>query len=327
MRFGITCNWLHGMAMLMLPLVVSVSLFCSDVALSADADSAKIAFYSEIGASAAEIFTMNIDGTGLQKLTTNSVIDICPAFSRDGLRIAFSSKRSGNVELYIMDRNGDNPVRLTNTAYGEYQPDWSVSDTSIVFTRYFTSVTWDYGEIYVIRADGTGERRLTNNPADDMRPTWSPDGTKIMFNSKRDGNYEIYIMNPDGSNQQRLTDTPGAEMGPRYSPDGTKISYALIDFQTFKGEIHVMNADGTGDMTLTNAGGASESVVWSPDGTKIVFQSNRTGNFDIFIMNADGSNQTNLTNSTANDYWPSWGIAIPVSVEQQSWGGIKNQFR
>ena len=45
---------------------------------------------------------------------------------------------------------------------------------------------------------------------------------------------------------------------------------------------------------------------FSPDGTQIAFQSNRTGNRDIYLMNADGSNQIQLTRNRADDRWPSW---------------------
>ena len=67
-----------------------------------------------------------------------------------------------------------------------------------------------------------------------------------------------------------------------------------------------MNADGSNDIALASTGRVNEDAIWSPDDSKIVFQTNRTGNYEIFIMNADGSEQVNLTNSSVDDYWPSW---------------------
>ncbi|MBN1350759.1 PD40 domain-containing protein, partial [candidate division KSB1 bacterium] len=72
----------------------------------------KIAFYSERNAPA-EIYTMNLDGSGLNRLTTNNAEDQCPAFSPYGSRIALCSNRDGNYELYVMNNDGSNQIRLT----------------------------------------------------------------------------------------------------------------------------------------------------------------------------------------------------------------------
>jgi TolB protein len=273
-------------------------------------DRGRIAFYSERHGKA-EIYSMNVDGSDLQRLTSNSAEDMGPAFSYDGSKIAFTSDRSGNQEIYVMNSDGSDPRRLTDTPEREIHPEWSPDGKYIAFARYGCA-GWDCGEIFVMNADGSNVRQLTDNAANDMRPVWSPDSTKILFNSNRDGNHEIYSMNPDGTDQRKLTDTPKADMFPRVSPDGTKVVYAQFDFQARTSEVHVMNVDGTDDTMLANVGRVNEDPVWSPDGSQIVFQSDRDGNFEIYVMNADGSDQQRLTHHQAGDYWPTWG---PSSVE------------
>jgi Tol biopolymer transport system component len=285
----------------------------------------KIAFYSERNAPA-EIYTMNLDGSELKRLTNNNAEDQCPAFSPDGSQIAFCSNRSGNYEIYVMNNDGSNQIRLTNSSQKESQPEWSPDGEQIVFIRWSPN-SWTDGDILIMDKDGSNVKQLTSHPADDVRPTWFPDGSKILFNSKRDGNYEIYTMNPDGTNPQRLTNTPGNEMFPDISPDMTKIVYSQMNFQTFKSEIHIMNADGTGDMLLAQGGNITENAKWSPDGSKILFQTDRTGNFEIFVMNADGSNPQNLTNSAAGDYWPCWGrILVPTGIKDKQ-GDLPQNFK
>jgi Tol biopolymer transport system component len=60
-------------------------------------------------------------------------------------------------------------------------------------------------------------------------------------------------------------------------------------------------------VNLTNTDTAEEGFPeWSPDGARIAFQTDRTGNFEIFVFGADGTNPVNLTNHAANDFAPNW---------------------
>ncbi|MBI4187080.1 MAG: PD40 domain-containing protein [Chloroflexi bacterium] len=213
-------------------------------------------------------------------------------------KIAFSSDRDGNFEIYVMDADGTNLRRLTNNSVRDYDPAWSPDATKIAFDRYWPGD----GEIHVMNADGTNEIQLTHNTVLDYLPAWSPDGTKIAFVSARDGDYEIYVMNADGNNQTRITYNPGGDWAPDWSPDGKQITFMAGD----AAEIYVMNADGSGRTRLTYATGNDYTPKWSPDGAKILFASYRDGNWEIYVMNADGGNQTRLTSNSADDADPVW---------------------
>ncbi|CAN5794556.1 hypothetical protein BH23ACT11_BH23ACT11_28860 [soil metagenome] len=114
-----------------------------------------------------EIYTMNADGTGVKKLTNNSIGDYDPAFSGDGRKIAFMSRRGGRHEIYIMNADGTNQARLTYTATAwDSFPSFSPDGRKIAYS----SVRFDTQEIYVMNANGTNQTRLTNHPADDYHP-------------------------------------------------------------------------------------------------------------------------------------------------------------
>jgi RHS repeat-associated protein len=133
----------------------------------------------------AEIWIMNADGTGQQKLTNNTVIDDVPVWSPDGARLAFMSARDGNYESYIMNADGTNVQRISNHPAEDWVNDWSPDGKYISYT---SNRTGDY-EAYSYRvADGV-LTRLTYNPAVDYRLYWAPDASKIVFSSDRQGIY------------------------------------------------------------------------------------------------------------------------------------------
>ena len=123
------------------------------------------------------------------------------AAGRNGGRIAFSSARDGNPEIYVMNADGSDLVRLTNHPAPDVNVAWSPNGKQLAFT----SSRDGNPEIYLINADGTGLVNLTVHPAPDDRAAWSPDGRKIAFATMRDGNAEIYVMNADGTKPTNLT--------------------------------------------------------------------------------------------------------------------------
>src|SRR6185369_16257594 len=93
-------------------------------------DGTKIAFVNAIG-STPEIAVMNVDGSNRINLTNNSDLDLNPVWSPDGTRIAFVSTRdfpgiTGDVtrgfEIYVMNADGSNQVRLTNNTFSDSHP-------------------------------------------------------------------------------------------------------------------------------------------------------------------------------------------------------------
>jgi len=225
-------------------------------------------------------------------------------------KIAFTSTRDGNNEIYLMNPDGSEQTRLTNNPALDYTPGWSPDGSKIVFS----SDRDGNGEIYVMNADGSGQTRLTNNLAPDYFPAWSPDGARIAFTRQMTGtNLEIFVMNANGTGEVNITNSPTNDQMPAWSPNGTRLAFASDrDAPTL--ELYTMNVDGSGITRLTNnPNGIDYYPAWSPDGTKIAFTTDRVSNphsydfaLEVFVMNADGTNQTNLTNHGRGDLNPAW---------------------
>jgi len=252
-----------------------------------------------------QIATVNEDGSNLT-LLTDFVNAEGPAFSRDGSQIAFSMV-AGTFQLWLMNADGSNQHRLTNSARNDYNPSWSPDGSKIAFAG--------DNQIYVINSDGTNEVLLSDGTTPDDFPDWSPDGSKIVFTKNvSSGNAQIYVMNADGSNPVNLSNTFFADRNPSWSPDGVKIAYH--SFAPGHYEVFTMNADGSNQTRITNTSFSVDNTgpSWSPDGSKIAFSSTRDGDQgEIYVMDADGNNQTRVTNDPAQDDRTSWGPQVEVA--------------
>jgi TolB protein len=281
-------------------------------------DGRKIAFVGSPPGLAAELYVMNVDGSGRRRLTHSHRSDevAWPSWSSDGRMIAFIRNEGVHRldSLYVVNVDGSGERRVTRlvvrparSTYRAFSPDGK----QIAFAK-FVSATSGQVEAFIVNADGSGLRNLTREWGVDGIPVWSPDGRRIAFVSWPDG--ELSVMNADGTGRQTLS---RAAFGiPIWSPDGREIAFEAV--RTPQGgqlpEIHVVNADGTRERTLTTHGA---EPVWSPDGRKIVFVKTvveRAGSrsqgppFDlqIYVVNADGSGQRRLTHSVFEDAMAAW---------------------
>ncbi|MEJ2710261.1 MAG: DPP IV N-terminal domain-containing protein [Anaerolineales bacterium] len=275
-----------------------------------------IAYYSDRDGNP-EIYTLNTGDGSLARLTNDPAFDDSPSISPDGTRIAFLTARHDpnpqfpdlKYEIYVMDMDGGNPRRLTNTEAAEDHPAWSPDGSKIIFDADYDGD--GYYEIYTMTPDGKHVTRLTSNAANDQFADWSPDGSRIAFSSDRSGNWDIYVMNSDGSNQHPLTNNSDWELFPAWSPDGSQIAFNGLRPNSGNTDVYIMNADGSNVRQLTDTPRFDENPVWSPDGNQIAYQTQRDGNFEIYVMNADGSEQHPLAAHPADDLWPSWALINP----------------
>jgi hypothetical protein len=214
-------------------------------------------------------------------------------------RIAFTSERDGNSEIYTITASGSVTSRLTNNTAIDAHATFSFDGTKIAFM----SARDGNNEIYVMNANGTDQKRLTFNAASDAFPTWSPDGKKIAFLSNRNGGSDIFIMTVDGGEITQLTFDPAADTEPSFSPRGDKIVF--VSNRDGNNEIYVMNADGSAQTRLTNNFVIDQRPKFSRIADKITFARDAAGSsgfsLQVVTMNANGTNATVLTSAGTNN--------------------------
>jgi len=207
-----------------------------------------------------DIWAINLDGTGLTRLTSGDLPSIEPTFSPDGTRIAFTGLRAGNADIYVMDADGRNRRQVTTADGTDYRPAWSPDGSRIAFT----SLRDSNADVYIVDATGGIETRLTETLAFDTEPAFSPDGRRIAFSSTRGGSGDIWTMNIDGGNLRQLTSNAGFDMAPAYSPDGSRIVFESdCDGDD---ELYVLGLDSNRTTKLTINNHADVQAAWGVAG-------------------------------------------------------------
>jgi TolB protein len=161
-----------------------------------------------------------------------------PMFSPDGTKIAFTSYRDGNPEIYVMNVNGSNLHRLTNNPAIDTTPTWSPSGAQIAWVSDRTGQP----HIYVMNADGTQQRSLISEYCD--RPTWSSGQfNEIAYAARTGPGYDIRIYDVANNTSKTLTDGIGSNESPAFSPNGRHIAFT----STRNGKIQIFTIDRTGE--------------------------------------------------------------------------------
>lgn len=230
-------------------------------------------------------------------------LDFEAAWSPDGQQIVLVTDRTAEMELLVVDLDGNTIRQMDAGGFGVGEPAWSPDGTQISFR---SDQSGD-PELYVIGADGSNLRQLTHSPDEDWTPTWSPDGTRLAFSSRRsNGSWDIFTMRPDGSEVTQLTFDSWDNYLPDWSPDGNRI--AFTSNRSGNWDIFTMDPDGSSIRQVTDDSASDIEPVWSPDGSQLAFATLRTpgSGWEVFLADLDGDREL----GTGQQGYPTDWVAV-----------------
>jgi Tol biopolymer transport system component len=193
-----------------------------------------------------DIYTVDRDGSNLQRLTRYGVYTAEGVLSPDGKRIVFTSLKDGDLDIYTMNIDGTDVRRLTNTLGYDGGPWWSPDGKQIAYRAYHPTdpaEVADYEgllrqrivrptkmELWVMNADGSHQRQITHLGGANFGPSWTPDGRRIIFSSNyknpHSENFDLHLIHTDGTGLEQITTHPLFDGFPMFSPDGRKLVWA-----------------------------------------------------------------------------------------------------
>ena len=206
-----------------------------------------------------DIFRANKDGEIIDTLTNTPGYDAEATVSPKGDKIVFTSMRSGDLELYIMDIDGSNVVQVTDELGYDGGAFFSPDGKQLLFRASRPKTEEEIKKYKSLLAQGLVE------------PT----------------NMELFLVNVDGTNMRQITNLGNANWAPFFHPSGEKIIFSSnhSSERGFPFNLFMINPDGTGLEQVTYDGVFDSFPMFSSDGKKLVFSSNR---------NNGGSRATNV---------------------------------
>ena len=242
-------------------------------------------------------------------------------WSPDGRYLAFPDKSSleETPSIFLLSVDSLEKRRLTTAPaqyFGDWFPAFSPDGKTLAFTR------WSHqgvGDIYLASVEGVEPRRLTFNSAWISGLDWTPDGRSIVFSESRGGRLRLWRISASGGTPEPLMGVddvfwspwgspPFISSPPSISRQGHRLAYvqSMNDSNIWRIEVPNSKVRSNPPTKLIASTMLEQGPQYSPDGKRIVFESTRSGFYEIWVCDSDGTNTIQLTTLDRVTGTPRW---------------------
>ena len=232
-----------------------------------------VVFHRQTARQSLRSFDLERPDSPSARITRGESIDRQPVYSKDGRYIAFSSNRSGNLDLWSLDVETGEVRQITDDKAQDWDP---------VFTPDGEKLLWssDRGghlEVWIANTDGSAARQLTDDGVDAENPTVTPDGEWVIYWSANPGKMGVWKIRIDGTEATRLAEGPYLQ--PEVSPDGRYAAFLQITGEELRNWIMVVDVE-SGELLPfridVRAPVDAPNIIlgrirWMPDGKSLVY--------------------------------------------------------
>jgi Tol biopolymer transport system component len=223
------------------------------------------------------------------RLTEDTYWESDPAWSRDGMQLAYVSDKAGTPDIYIRDLATGSDSQLTSIDGAELYPAWSPDGSRIAFHD-------QNGVTSIVDVASGSVQQVVDELFGPGRPSWSADGSKLAFAAVvpysarfREGTSQILVVDVESGEQSFVEPAPNKSItlrgdnGPAWSPDGSAMAFIM------DGWLWVAPVDEAGQITddpvrITDE--LADSPTWSGDSSTLLYLANG----QLKLVGRDGGN-------------------------------------
>ncbi len=223
-----------------------------------------------------DLWIMPIGGEP-QRITNDSFVELDPSWSRDGRSLAYSTDRTGTMDIWVRDLETGREERVTRSPGAEIFGAWSPEGTRIAYVD-------EAGQIMVANVESGASTKIHDRLFSPGRPTWSKDGQTVAFTALqpyssryREGTSQVVAVSVNDLSEKRIVPLANRSIGSReydgpvWSPDGTAMA-AVIEGTLWVIPVDLRGQPNGRPRQLTTE--IADAPSWSGDSKQILYLSN-----------------------------------------------------